>query len=230
MCSIDKINDKATKTAFDKRVISATDQIHPYVKHRLYIAESMRILPKNMYSSNGIIDESIAEFYEKGYDIDSDISTIKIKLFKIVCSTLDALYKKEAFHKNTLSTSDILEEELDDLEETYTIDGDWDFIMNEELNDISYKQDHKHKHLFLYDDNDNSVLNALELEDLSSNKSSQLLGSLYSWLPLNVSSIIDLLVFGKLTFEEIAKVKNMELKRVEHIYEEVKNKFKDHLD
>lgn len=230
MCTIDKINDKATKTAFDKRVISVTDQIHPYVKHRLYIAESMRILPKNMYTSNGIIDESIAEFYEKGYNIDSDISTIKLKLFKIVCSSLDALYKKEAFHKNTLSTSDILEEELDDLEETYTIDGDWDFIMNEELNDISYKQDHKHKHLFLYDDNDNSILNAFELEDLSSNKSSQLLGSLYSWLPLNVSSVIDLLVFGKLTFEEIAKVKNIELKRVEHIYEEVKNKFKDHLD
>jgi hypothetical protein len=230
MCTLDKINDKATKLAFDKRVISATDQIYPYVKHRLYIAESMRILPKNMYSSNGIVDESIAEFYEKGYDIDSDVSTIKLKLFKIVCATLDRLFKKEAFHKNTISTSDILEEELDDLEETYTIDGDWDFIMNEELNDISYKQDHKHKHLFLYADHENSVLNAFELEEVASNKSNQLLGSLYSWLPLNVSSIIDLLVFGKLSFEEIAKVKNIEVKRVEHIYEEVKNRFKDHLD
>jgi hypothetical protein len=68
------------------------------------------------------------------------------------------------------------------------------------------------------------------LEEITSNKSSQLLGSLYSWLPLNVSNIIDLLIFGKLSFEEISKVKNIELKRVEYIYEEVKNKFKDHLD
>jgi len=230
MCSIDKINDKATKSAFDKRVISVTDQIHPYVKHRLYIAEAMRILPKNMYTSNGIIDESIAEFYENGYDIDSDASTIKIKLFKIVCNSLETLYKKEAFHKDTLSTNDILEEELDDLEEHYTIDDDLDYIMDDELNDISYKQSHKHKHLFLYDDNDTSVLNALDMEEVSSDKSSRLLGGLYTWLPLNVSSIIDLLVFGKLSFEEIAKVKNIEVKRVEHIYEEVKNKFKDHLD
>jgi hypothetical protein len=38
------------------------------------------------------------------------------------------------------------------------------------------------------------------------------------------------MVFGKLSFEDIAKVKSMEVKRVEFIYEEVKNKFKDHLD
>ena len=230
MCSIENINDKATKLAFDKRVISATQQIHPYVKHRLYIAESMRIIPKNMYSSNGVIDESIAQFYENGFNIDSDVSAIRIKLFKIVSSYLDSIFKKEAFHKNTISTRDILEEELDDLEEHYTIDADLDFIMNEELNDISYKQDHKHKHLFLYADHENSVLNAFELEEITSNKSGQLLGSLYSWLPLNVSNIIDLLIFGKLSFEEISKVKNIELKRVEYIYEEVKNKFKDHLD
>ncbi len=230
MCSIENINDKATKMAFDKRVISATQQIHPYIKHRLYLGESMRIIPKNMYTSNGVIDESIAQFYEGGYDIDSDVSTIKIKLFKIVSNYLDSIFKKEAFHKNTVSTNDILEEELDELEEHYTMNADWDIVMNEELNDISYKQDHKHKHLFLYDDHENSVLNAFDIEEIESKRSSELLGSLYSWLPLNVSNIIDLLIFGKLNFEEISKVKNIELKRVEYIYEEVKNKFKDHLD
>ena len=170
MCTLDKLNDKATKTAFDKRVITATQHLHTYVKHRLYIAESTGIIPKNMYTSNGIIDEAIAEFYEKGYDIDSDVSTIKLKLFKLVDTDLNSLFKKEAFHKNTISTNSILEEELDDLEENYTMDADWDFVMNEELNDISYKQDHKHKHLFLYDDNDSSILNAFEVEDESVNK------------------------------------------------------------
>mgnify|MGYP003664331533 CR=1 FL=1 len=230
MCSIEKLNDKATKTAFDKRVISATQYLYPFVNHRLYIAESTGIIPKNMYSPNGIIDESIAQLYEHGYDIDSSVSSIKIQLFKFASSYIDSLFKKEAFHKDTTSTSSILEEELDDLEEKYTIDADWDFVMNEELNDISYQQDHKHKHLFLYDDHNNSVLNAFEIEGLSSNKSKQLIGSLYSWLPFNVSNIIDLLVFGKLRFEEIAKVKSIEVKRVEHIYEEVKSKFKDHID
>lgn len=230
MCSIENINDKATKTAFDKRVISATQEIHPYVKHRLYIAESTGIIPKKMYTSNGIIDEAIAKYYEKGYNVDSDVNTIKLKLFKFVVNDLNNLYKKEGFHKNTISTNSVLEEELDDLEEHYTMNADWDFVMNEELNDISYKQDHKHKHLFLYDDNNSSVLSAFEVEDLEPNRSKQILGNLYSWLPIHVSSVIDLIVFGKLSFEEIAKVKSIEVSRVEFIYEEVKKQFKDHLD
>ena len=55
MSSLQKINSKETKTAFDKKVLSAIQHLHPYVKHRLYIAESTRILPKNMYFSNGKI-------------------------------------------------------------------------------------------------------------------------------------------------------------------------------
>lgn len=230
MCSIEKLNNKATQTAFEKKVISASQQLFSYINHRLYIAEHTGVIPKNMYTSREIIDEAIAKFYETGYNIDIEVNPLKLKLFKYVDTDLNLIFKKEAFHKNTISTNSILEEELDGLEENYTMDADWDFVMNEELNDISYKQDHKHKHLFLYDDNDNSVLSTFEMEDLSAKKSKELLGNLYSWLPLNVSSIIDLLVFGKLSFEEISRVKSIEIKRVEFIYEEVKSKFKDHLD
>jgi hypothetical protein len=227
---MENLNDKATKKAFDKRVITATQHLHSYVKHRLYIAESTGVIPKNMYSSNGIIDEAIATYYEEGYNIDSDVSTIKLKLFKIVDTDLNTLFKKEAFHQNTISTNSILEEELDELKEKYTIDGDMDFVLNTDLSDISYKQDHRHKHLFLYDDNDSSILNAFEVEEETLNDSKQKLGSLYSWLPLNVSNIIDLLVFGKLSFEEISKIRSIEVKRVEFIFNEVKEKFKDHID
>lgn len=230
MSSIEKLNQKATQTAFDKKVVSASQQLHPYVKHRLYIAESMRVIPKNMYSSSGVIDESIARLYENGYDIDTDSNALKLKLFKYADYELAIIFKKEAFHKNTISTDSILKEELDTLEEKYTIDDGFDYVMNDELNDISYQQDHKHNHLFLYNEDENSVLAALQLDDVSEVKSKELLGSLYSWLPLNVSSIIDLLIFGKLSFEEIAKVKSIEVKRVEFIYNEVKNRFKDHLD
>ena len=230
MSSTEKLNEKATKIAFDKKVVAVSQLLHPYVKNRLYIAESMGIIPKNMYESMGVIDESIAKFYENGFDIDMETNTLKLKLFKYADAELDAIYKKEAFHKNTVSTNAMLVEELDALEEKYTIDGGFDFIMNDELNDISYQQNNKEKHLFLYDDDDNSFLGTFEMENVSENKSKVILGGLYSWLPLNVSSIIDLLVFGKLSFEEIAKVKSIEVKRVKFIYEEVNTKFKDHLD
>jgi hypothetical protein len=222
MSTLEKITDQKTQLAFDKKVLSASQQLHPYVKHRLYIAESTGVLPKNMFTSNGIIDESIATFYENGYDIDCDTNRIKLKLFKIVDADLDTLFKKEAFHKNTISTNAILEEELDGLDEQYTIDDEWDFIMGEELPD-------KQNDVFLYDNN-SSILNVLDMEHISENNSQKALGSLYTWLPLNISNIVDLYIFGKLSFEEISKVKNMEASRVEFIFDEIIKKFKDHID
>ena len=230
MSTLEKITDQKTQLAFDKKVLSASQQLHPYVKHRLYIAESTGVLPKNMFTSNGIIDDSIATFYESGYDIDCDTHSIKLKLFKIVDADLDILFKREAFHKNTISTNSILEEELDGLDEQYTIDDDWDFIMGEELHDISYNQPDKYNHLFLYDDNNSTILNAFNIENMATKKSQKALGTLYTWLPLNISNIVDLYIFGKLSFEDISKVKNMEASRVEYVFDEIIKKFKDHID
>ncbi|MDO5980966.1 hypothetical protein [Flavivirga spongiicola] len=226
MCSLEKLNDKATQTAFNKKVVSVTQHLQAYIKHRLYIAESIGVIPKNMYISNDFIDEGIAKFYENGYDIDIDTPAIKIKLFKIVDTDLDNLFKKEAFHKNTMSTNSILEEELDNLEENFTVDEGFDFVMNEELDDISYKQDDKHKHLFLYDDNNSSIINALEIEDISVIHNKNLLGKFYTLLPIKVSDIVDLFIFGRLTYGEIAEVKNIEIKRVERVIRLVMEAFK----
>lgn len=228
MSTLRKINSKTTKTEFDKKVLSAIQHLHPYVKHRLYIGESTGIFPKNMYSANEIIDESIVKVYENGFDIDADAMEIKLKLFGIVDKDLDELFIKEAFHKNTISTNTILEEELDKLKEDYTIDADLDLILNTELTDISYQQDNA-EHIFVYDDNYSDVLNAFEIEDASKQKSKNLLGSLYSWLPIMAADIIDLYSFGKLTFEEIAKVKHIDIENVEKIFDAVKKSFRNHL-
>ncbi len=229
MCSIDKLNDKTTLNIFNKKVISATQHLHAYIKHRLYICESKGIIPKNMYISNDFIDEAIAKFYEEGYDVDMDAFAIKIKLFKIVDSDLDELFKKEAFHQNTLSTSSILEEELDGLEENFTVDEGFDFIMNEELNDISYKQNQKQKHIFLYDNDTTSIKNVLEAEDMSVLHNKNVLGKFYTLLPLKVSEIVDLFVFGRLSYNEVAEIKKIEAKRVERILNLTIESLKKHL-
>ncbi|MBO6881467.1 hypothetical protein [Winogradskyella sp.] len=63
MSSLQELSSKSAKITFDKKVLSAVSYLHPYVKHRIYIAETSGILPKNMYSSNGIIDECIIHLY-----------------------------------------------------------------------------------------------------------------------------------------------------------------------
>jgi DNA-directed RNA polymerase specialized sigma24 family protein len=183
-----------------------------------------------MYKSSDLIDDAILKLYEGGYNIDDESLAVKLKLFSIVDRDLDTLFKNEAFHQKTISTSTILEEELDGLEEAFSVDADLDLIMNEDFDDISYAQDQKHKHLFIYSDNNNSLLNTFELQDISLKKSQKVIGYFYSWLPTQIADVVDLYVFGKLSFEDIAKIKQMEVTRIERIFKAIKKSLRKNLD
>ena len=223
-------NEDSMKKVFDKKVLSVVPYLHPYVKHRLYIAESKHILPKNLYSSNGIIDESIIILYEKGYNIDADVESIKLKLFETVDDFLETLFVKEAYHNKTVSTNTILEEELRRLEESFTIDADLDTMMLEDLDDISYHQNDDNYEVFVFDDYNSKIVNALELDTQSNQNNRKMVDKFYSWLPIRVANIVDLYTFGELNFKEIAKIKHIEVARVERILKEVKKRFRTHLE
>ena len=229
MSTVKELTSKSAQTAFDKKVLSVVQHLHPYVKHRIYIAESTGIIPKNMYSSNGIIDECIIELYSKGFNLEAERAKIKLALFKLVDQYMNDLFRKEAYHKNTISTDSILQDELSKLGEDYTIDADLDLILNTELSDISYQQDHSN-HLYLYADKETSILKAFELEDLSASQSPKVFGRFYSWLPITISNIVDLYIFGNLDFTDIAEIKNITVSRVELIFDKVKKSFRRHLE
>ncbi len=229
MSTFKKLSSKSAQTAFDKKVLSAVPHLHPYVKHRIYIAETTGILPKNMYSSNGIIDESIIELYTNGFNIEAEPMAVKLELFKLVDNYMNELFKKEAYHKKTISTNTILDDELSRLGEDFTVDADLDLILNTELSDISYNQDHSN-HLYLYEDKESSMIRAFELEDLSPSESPKVFGRFYSWLPINISNIVDLYIFGNLDFEDIARIKHITKERVELIFDRVKKSFRSHLE
>ncbi|MCA0152840.1 hypothetical protein [Winogradskyella vincentii] len=229
MSTFKELSSKSAQTTFDKKVLSAVPHLHPYVKHRIYIAETTGILPKNMYSSNGIIDESIIELYTNGFNIEAERMAVKLELFKLVDNYMNELFKKEAYHKKTISTNTILDDELSRLGEDFTVDADLDLILNTELSDISYNQDHSN-HLYLYEDKEASMLRAFELEDLSPSESPKVFGRFYSWLPINISNIVDLYIFGNLDFGDIAKIKQITTDRVESIFDKVKKSFRSHLE
>ncbi|WP_378176509.1 hypothetical protein [Aquimarina sp. SS2-1] len=218
------------KKEFGKKLLSVVPHLHPYVKHRIYIAESTGILPRNMYCSNGIIDDAIVKLYnEDQLDIAMDTLSLELKLFRIADQLIDELYLREGWHQQCISTNHFLREELDKLEENYTSEADNELIMNEELNDISYHQNSEKKQLFIYDDSDSAIFKIIESEDSSENRKQKLLGKFYSWLPLETSKIIDLFVFGKLNFEEIARIKDITEQEVKETIIDVRKSFRKNL-
>ena len=90
---------------------------------------------------------------------------IKLKLFSLTSEQLRIIFKTESQYLNSLSTSQILEEELKQMEEKYGLDIDNDMLMDDELDDISYKQDGFKKEEFLYNDAEKNIINSLEIND-----------------------------------------------------------------
>ena len=101
--------------------------------------------------------------------------------------------------------------------------------MNEDLNDISYHQNSESKQLFIYNDTDSDIHKIIKSENFSENKKQKLLGKFYSWLPIETSKIIDLFIFGKLNFQEIAQIRGITTQEVKEIIINVRKSFRRNL-
>ena len=150
---------------FYKKVLEAVPHIRGYVKHRIYTGETQGNIPRNMYKTDGIIDDGIIRLYEVCKDGKSSAHNLKLKLFGLISDYLDQLYKNEEFHKNTLSTSEIIKRELELLNEDFEMDLDTDLLMPDELDDISYHQNKTRKTSVLYTDAEKNIIEALYILD-----------------------------------------------------------------
>jgi len=56
------------------------------------------------------------------------------------------------------------------------------------------------------------------------------LNKIYNWLPFETSNIIDLYVFGKMSYAEIATIKNVDVSEIKDIMAKVQKSFRKNLN
>lgn len=219
------------KQQFDKKALSLTHILHPYVKQRLRVGENLGVLPRNMFKTNEIIDEAIVEIYEKSDQFDDNLDSLKLEMFACVRAKLSELMEKEDWHKDSISTKSLLDEELKQMEEEFTMDADSDLVMNEDLDDISYKQGIRNG--LPYDDEQQGVIHLLDLKEGENNEgweNRRDIRKIYYQLPLIDSDLVDLYVLGKLGLNEIALLNDLSISEVKQKIDSVRETFKKQLD
>jgi len=226
MKKLDKLkkHQKAAKpNKFNKKLLKIIPELKPYVRHRLYIACSLDIIPENMYQATGIINDSIIKLYERDLSQFESKASLRLELFKLAKEELEQVFKKESWHQQNISTDKILHQELNKLKEKFTFNADEDFIMNEELTDISYKQKDISKQLFLYENSEASVLSTFNFDEMNEKRRAKF-SQLYRLLSMEASNVVDLHVFGRLTPQEIASIKGVKEATIIEIIDEVKDR------
>ncbi len=218
---------------FGKVLSKFIPSLRKYIRTKLKVAEAKKKIPKGMYTPDDILDEIYLKVFNEFGDPDKDAGALKLKLFTLTNELLKEKLKTEDWRTRKIDIDELLKNELKTLEEEFTVDADGDFVMMDELEDISYKQEVFEPNLIILEKSqEEDLIKSLELEgkeipdDMEKRKA---LGQLYSELSELSQAVLDLYAFGNLTIEEIAEVQNMKVEDVEKLITKIKIRFQTNI-
>lgn len=213
-----QLKKEGDQTSFNTLLLKVLPIVKKYITKRLIIALSKGNLPQGKYEPDDFIDQLFIEAYDHFDEVKNE-TELHSWLFKKANTLLDDAIIDEEFDEYFFKNiDDYSKPEWDEMEEIFSTDGGGDYVMIEELDDISYpKNDYILNHVFVEDDN-KDIMNKLdkELGDENIRKHTEMV--LYH-LPLAMRTVFELATKYQFTLEEIAVIQNENLEEVRRLYE-----------
>ncbi|WP_299528037.1 hypothetical protein [uncultured Lutibacter sp.] len=211
---------------FYKKISTFIPSLKKLASSKLKLAENEALIDKGFYNTNDILDEVFLDVF-KTFSSNMNEKQLKQTLLLKTIQKINEKTEEEEKFPNDISIDAILKEELDLLNEDYSVEADGDYIFDEDLDDISYKQNSfKSAHFILDQPLEMELTGKLNLSNasLSSDKSRTLFGSSFYTLPTISKRIIELFVFGDQTTAEIADTLFVEEEKVQKVIVRVKER------
>ena len=211
---------------FYKKISKDIMGLKKFAFSKLKLAEKEGLIDKGFYDANGILDEVYLEVFNT-LSKDTDEKQLKQTLFLKTIKKIDEKIDKENQFSKNINIDDVLKEELNLLNEDYSVEADGDYVFDEELDDISYKQNNfKPSHFILDQPMELELTGKLDLSDASlfSDRNRILFGATFYTLPPISKTIIELFVFGNQEISEIAKTLSTDEKTVGKVIDRVKER------
>lgn len=213
---------------FYKKISNYIPNLRDFIARKLKVAENSGTIDKNFYIADDILDEVYLEVFES-FNSKIEKGDLRRMLFEKSLEKIDEKTILEHVFDNEINIDEIVNEELKTMDEKYTVDGDGDFILYDELDDISYHQDDfKPKHYILDQSLEKLLTDKFSLEDLTlqSAKKRKLLGGVFYKIPPRSKAIIELYVFANQSISEISEILIIEEQIVRKVVDKIKEKFK----
>lgn len=204
--------------AFNNLLLKTLPQVKRYISKRLNSALLKGNLPKGKYKPDDFIDQLFIEAYDHFYEI-KDKKGLHPWLFKKADELLEDAIADEEFDEFFFKNiDDYSRPEWDAMEEKFSTDGDGDYVMIEELDDISYpKNDYVLNHVFVEDDQ-KQLVDKLDKE-LSRDNIRKHTEMVLHNLPLSMRTVFELSTEYQFTVEEISVIRNQSYKEVVQLLE-----------
>ena len=214
--------------AFYDKVVGVDPDLKNFIQSSLLASENQGLIDRGYYDHEGVSDEVYLAVFQD-YTADTPVEALRILLFRRALFKLDQLIRDEVNTPNEPSTGGMLKAELDRLDKKFIVDVDGELIMQEELDDISYKQERSHMEPIYLDDHlIEQIVSRFDLDDkftLAKERKIQL-GILYSSIPSISRSIVELFVYGRQGENNIVDILDVEDLSVTRVLKIVQEKFR----
>lgn len=211
---------------FYKKSSTVLPSLKKFAAAKLKLAEKEGLIDKGFYDANEILDEVFMDVF-KTYSDDIDEKQLSQTLFLRTIQKINHKIEKENQFAEDLNIDTILKDELNLLKEDYSVEADGDYIFDEDLDDISYKQNSFTPAQFILDQPmEMEITGKLDLNDTSlfSDQTRALFGATFYTLPPISKNIIELYVFGNQDILEISETLKLSEDTVRKVIDRVKER------
>ncbi len=202
-----------------------------FTRTKIEILENEGAIKKEFYTVNDILDAVYLQVF-KCYSEEINKESLRKILFLKTISKLHKIKDLESEPANAISTSSILKEELDLLQENYSVDADGDFIPEEEFDDISYHQkDFKPTHFILSEVLEDQLIGKVFKRDaaIALSEHRKDIPKIFHNLPESTNIILELHVFGYQNPSEISQIIGMNKRQINWIISTFLKEFKEQI-
>lgn len=212
---------------FYDRLQAMVPQLRNYVTYSLLAAENLSLIDRSYYDPDGVIDQVYLDVFNENKDRAMSLELEHV-LYRKSLERIEKFIRDEEYTPNDPSTTGFLKAELDRLEKKFTMDADGDWMFQEELDDISYKQDRKRsENIYLDDALVEQLVMRFGLEDkFIGAENKRYLGLIYNSIPSISRSIVELYAYGGLEVLDIKEILNVDEASVKRVLKIVKEKFR----
>lgn len=217
-----QLKGEGKKEEFNSLLLKVMPEVKHYIKRKLNIAMSKHLIPRGKYKPEDITDQLYLEAFDH-FDEIKRKKDFHPWLFKKADSLLDEIMADEEFDTLFLDNIDsYAKAEWDSMAEKFSVDGDGDYVMMEELDDISYrKHDYILKNIFL-EDSGRDMMAKLD-RDLGKENIRKHTEMVLHHLPADMRAVFELFTEHQFELDEISKILNKDILEIEQLLEDARS-------
>ena len=211
-----RLKTQGDKALFSNLLLKDLYQVKRYISKRLATVISRGNLSKGKYKADDFIDQLFIEVFDHFDEVENK-ENLHPWLFRKADEILEDIILDEEFDDYFFKNiDDYTRPEWDAMEEKYSIDGDGDLVMIDELDDISYsKNDYILNHVFIEEDK-KEFIEKLD-KGLGKEKIKKHTAMVLSQLPLPMRTVFELATEFQFSVSEIAVIRKQSIDEVEKL-------------